>query len=119
MSNPALAYTQPDVETHLVMVLSALPGVKVWVEDVEYKYPFWSCNYTVVMTARAGSKQAASDVAQDAHDLLIASRNDQWDDGVLLGVIALAAPAWAPDQNGAPKYAGRYQVVARPKGNTP
>jgi len=119
MTNPAIDYAQPDVEAHLHTLLSGFTGTTLWVSEVDFRYPFWACAYRVEVICTAGSKRAASDLANDVGDRILATRVLPWDAGVVLVSEALDAPAWSPRENGAPAYACAYRLVVRPKGTTP
>jgi hypothetical protein len=116
MPNPALTVAQPDIEAHLVTLLTQHAGVRVFVTDSTFNYPFWHTRYVVTVRCRAPSKQAASDTAWAVHGAVLSSPHEPWADGVLLTVDPVVAPAWSPDSNGSPGYAAEYQMVARPKG---
>lgn len=112
-----LEWVHPDIETHLRSVLGA--GTRGWVTDSEWKHPYWVIVYTVRVESGGTSKSAANDAGHDADAAMRALPHLPWQDGFVLGVDVVDAPAWAPRTNGAPVYAATYRVICRPRGTTP
>jgi endonuclease/exonuclease/phosphatase (EEP) superfamily protein YafD len=106
----------PDIETHLKALLTPVPGVRAWVTDTVWKWPYWTLTYLVRVEATGPSKSAANDAAHDADAILTHATHAPWEDGYVLGVDVADAPAWSPRENGAPVYAAAYRITARPKG---
>jgi hypothetical protein len=113
MTAPVIA--QPDAEAWIVQNLAPLRGVTVFVfSAVQLGLPGWLWSYSVQVDARTGRKAAARSLAEQARQIMLALPDVPWDAGTVSYAHADEGPFWMPDDDGGPRYCGRYEIRAHP-----
>ena len=88
---------QPDLEAWVWANVRHLPGVTAFTYAVVTPWPPWVVAYSVQVDARATTKQAARDLAEQVRQIITA----------------------LPDPDAAPRYVARYEIRAHPAPDSP
>jgi hypothetical protein len=100
----------PDLEAHVLTVLDALGGIRVWAYDSRPAVQNILEVTNLQVDVRAASKKTARDRAYTARALLLGLPVEAWDAGLVSEVTVVSGPLWQPDQDGAPRYVIRVAV---------
>lgn len=100
----------PDLEAHVLSVLDALGGIRVWAYDSRPAMHAILEQTNLQVDVRAAKKKTARDRAYAARALLLGLALQPWDDGLVSEVTVVSGPLWQPDQDGAPRYVIRVAV---------
>lgn len=111
----ALDLTAPPVEAHVWDQIKTLPGVTCFTVDQQESPSFLRRVWTFQVDTRGATRQAAGEVAEQARRAVLALPSVAWNDGVVIGTAVVSGHSWLPDENGAPRYVARYEVVVRPR----
>lgn len=112
---------QPDAEAWVWANLRHLPGLTSFSyaaslpEGVWQLDPAWMYAYSIQVDARAKTKAAARDHAEAARRIMAGLPAVPWAEGTVTSVAVLEGPFWLPDDDGAPRYCGRYEVRVHPR----
>ncbi len=114
MSAPAPVIVQPDLEAWVWSQVKYLPGVTLFTYAAIQMWPGWVYAYSLQIDARAKTKQAARDLAEQVRQLVNSLPDRLWPDGVISYVQPVEGPFWLPDDDGVPRYCARYEIRAHP-----
>jgi hypothetical protein len=106
--------TQPDLEAWVWANVKTVPGVTSFCYAVVNEWPFWNVAYSVQIDARATTKQAARDAAEQVRQIVVGLPDVPWPDGWVSYVQPVDGPFWLPDPDGGPRYVARYEIRAHP-----
>jgi hypothetical protein len=104
----------PDVEAWVWANIRQLPGVTSFTYSVQHGWPHWLVAHFLQIDARAKSKQAASDLAEQVRQIVCALPGVPWAEGVCSYVQPVEGPFWMADPDGGPRYCARYEIRAHP-----
>lgn len=104
----------PDVEAWVWDNIGQLPGVTSFMYAAVHGWPHWLVAYSVQIDARAKTKQAASNVAEQVRQIICALPGVAWPEGVVSYCQPVEGPFWNPDPDGGPRYCARYEIRAHP-----
>lgn len=109
----------PDLEAWVWANVKDLPGVNSFTVAAVHTWPPWLVAYTVQIDARAKTKQAASDLAEQIRQVITGLPDVPWPEGWVAYTQPVEGPFWMPDPDGAPRYVTRYEIRAHPPQVTP
>lgn len=115
MSIPPVVMAQPDAEAWVWASLRHLPGVTCWCYAAAQLDPPWLWAVSVQVDARARTKKAARDLAEQARLIMAALPAAAWEDGSVADAEPVEGPFWLPDDDGAPRYTARYELRVHPR----
>jgi len=104
----------PDVEAFVWSQLSGIAGVTSFCYAAVHGFPVWLFTSSVQVDARAATKQAARDRAEQARKIMCGLPYAPWSYGVCSSVEVIEGPFWLPDSDAGPRYCARYEVRAHP-----
>jgi hypothetical protein len=104
----------PDVEAWVWANISHLPGVTSFTYAAVTGWPHWLVAYSVQVDARAKTKKAARDLAEQVRQIICALPGVAWPDGALSYAQPVDGPFWLADPDGGPRYCARYELRAHP-----
>lgn len=107
-------HPQPDVEAWVWEQVKAISGVTSFCYAAFMGWPPWLVAYSLQVDARAKTKQAARDRAEQVRQIVTGLADVPWPDGVVSYVQGLEGPFWLPDDDGGPRYCARYEIRAHP-----
>lgn len=110
----APVFPQPDLEAHLWDQIRHLPGVTSFCYAASPDHLGWVVASNVQIDARAKTKEAASDLAEQARQSVMRLPDAPWAEGVVCYVQGVEGPFWLPDPDGGPRYCARYEIRAHP-----
>jgi len=113
VTTPALV-AQPDAEAHAWAQLASIPGVTSFCYAAVSPWPNWLVTYSIQVDARAATKQAARDRADQARLKMLGLPAVPWPEGVCCAVNQVEGPFWLPDNDAGPRYCARYEVLCHP-----
>lgn len=116
---PAPVIVQPDLEAWVWANVNTLPGVTSFCYAAVHSFPPWVAAYSIQIDARAASKRAARDLAEQARQLICALPGTPWPEGTVSYVQPLEGPFWLADPDGGPRYCARYEIRAHPLRSAP
>jgi len=105
---------QPDAEAFVWSQLKGIPGVTSFCYAAVSSWPHRLVTYAIQVDARAATKEAARDRADQARQIILGLPNVPWPDGVCSSTDPVDGPFWLPDTDSGPRYAARYEVRAHP-----
>jgi hypothetical protein len=105
---------QPDVEAWVWQNISGVAGVTSFCYAAVSGWPHWLVAYSIQVDARAATKQAARDRADQVRQIILGLPNVPWPGGVCSSADPLDGPFWLPDNDAGPRYCARYEVRAHP-----
>jgi hypothetical protein len=105
---------QPDLEEHVWRQIQHIPGVTAWCYAAFMGWPPWLVAYSIQADARAKTKQAARDRAEQVRQIILGLGDALWPEGVVSFAQCIDAPFWLPDDEGGPRYVARYEIRAHP-----
>jgi hypothetical protein len=117
MMDPAVERTRPDVGQLVWQTVKDIPGIRTWeIGALPLPAPIgWLVATSIQVDVRASAKKVTYDRAMEARRRLLALAYEPWDAGVLTAVNILEDFWWFPDDDGAPRYIARFEVVAHPQ----
>jgi hypothetical protein len=111
---PAIV-AQPDLEAWVWQNVSPVEGVTSFCyAAVSAGWPHWIVAYSVQVDARASTKQAARDRADQVRQIVLGLPNVPWPAGVCCTADPIEGPFWLPDDDAGPRYVARYIIQAHP-----
>jgi hypothetical protein len=113
------AVEQPDLEAWVWANIKGLGGVTSFSYTALTSAGGWVVAHYVQIDARAKSKKAASDLAEEARQLVAALPEVPWTEGTVCYVRAVEGPFWLPDDDGSPRYVARYEIRVHPRRTAP
>jgi Bacteriophage minor capsid protein len=105
---------QPDLEAWVWSQVKHLPGVTLFAYAAVQMWPGWVYAHSIQVDARAKTKQAARDLAEQVRQIVCSLPDRLWPDGVISYVQPVEGPFWLPDDDGVPRYCARYEVRVHP-----
>lgn len=112
---PLALFRRPDVEAWLWLNIRHLPGLTSFAYAAEQLDPAWIWAVSVQVDARAKTKHAAHQLAEDARLIVAALPFTPWEDGTVSAAKPVEGPFWLPDDDGAPRYCARYELRVHPR----
>jgi len=106
--------TQPDLEAFVWQQVSQVAGVTSFSYAAVMDHLPWVVAHSIQVDARAKTKQAASDRAEQVRQIMWGLPQVPWANGVIAYVQAVEGPFWLPDPDGGPRYTARYEVRCHP-----
>lgn len=114
MTTPAPVIAQPDLEAWVWANVQAIPGVTSFSYAATFGWPHWLVSHFIQIDARATTKAAARDRAEQARQTISGLPDVPWPDGVVAYAQPVEGPFWLPDPDGGPRYCARYEIRAHP-----
>jgi len=111
--------TMPDVEAWVWAAINSIPGVTSFCYATVHGWPLWLAAYSIQVDARAQTKEAARDRAEQARQIICALQGQSWPDGVCNSARPVEGPFWLPDNDAGPRYCARYEIHAHPAPSGP
>jgi len=111
---------QPDVEAWVWACIGKVHGITSFTYAASQVDPAgWLYVHFIQVDARAKTKPAARDLAENVRQIMVALPGEDWPAGTVSYVQPVEGPFWLPDDDGAPRYTARYEVRVHPRRQAP